>query len=207
MFALLAFGDSITFGTGDTKEGGWAGRLKRDFDKKDYYNAFYNLGIPGDTTTDLLKRFETEAKARIQKRRPDDSFVILLSIGTNNARFLGSLDKPQTRPADFEKSIQQLIKFSKKYTKEVFFIGLVPVDESKTNPYEETYFLNERIALFNSIIEKQCNKENIPFLDLYKEWSKEKCQNLLSDGLHPNAKGYEKMSVSIKKFLEKNGVF
>ncbi|MGM5484950.1 MAG: SGNH/GDSL hydrolase family protein [Nanobdellota archaeon] len=71
MHAVLAFGDSITFGRGVVPSRGWTNSLKEYFESKDFYNVLYNLGIPGDSSTDLLKRFETEAKARIQYYFPD----------------------------------------------------------------------------------------------------------------------------------------
>ena len=41
MHGILCFGDSITFGRGETPNIGWAGRLKKYFESKDFYNVLY----------------------------------------------------------------------------------------------------------------------------------------------------------------------
>ena len=69
MAKILIFGDSIIWGAFDT-EGGWATRLKKYFDenrKEDFNYQVYNLGVSGDTTEDLLDRFEFETKQRINE--------------------------------------------------------------------------------------------------------------------------------------------
>ena len=64
-YTLTVFGDSITFGKGDTLEQGWCGRLKKYFENKGGNHRLYNLGISGETTKDVLERFDVEAKARV----------------------------------------------------------------------------------------------------------------------------------------------
>lgn len=206
MFGILAFGDSIVFGRGNNIDRGWAGRLRKYFEAKDYYNGLYNLGIPGNSTADLLERIETECKARIKIKMPEDKFVILIGIGINDSRLIGKLDNPQTKEDEFKDNILNLINISKKYTKHVVFIGLTPVDESRTKPYEGTYFLNERIEKFNEIIKKSCTKNKILFVDMLNEIKNKKIDfaQLLDDGLHPNARGYEEMHKIIKKSLIEN---
>ena len=84
---LLIFGDSITWGAWD-EEGGWAQRIKSFADKKaatlnyDNYTSVYCLGVSGDNTFDLLKRFETEVRARIDE---EEKTLILIEIGINDS--------------------------------------------------------------------------------------------------------------------------
>ena len=70
---ILIFGDSIIYGAWD-REGGWAARLRKFLDEKtlteeDFYCLVYNLGISGDTTEDLLERFEFETEQRIKEKK------------------------------------------------------------------------------------------------------------------------------------------
>ncbi|MBD3405675.1 MAG: hypothetical protein GF411_06035 [Candidatus Lokiarchaeota archaeon] len=157
MFAICAFGDSIVFGRGDNLDRGWVGRLRKYFEIKDQYNALYNLGIPGNSTTELLDRLDTECKARLKQYHEGDRFVILIGIGINDSRFVGSLDKPQTEKGVFRKNILKIIETAKIYSNEIVFIGLTPVDEKLTNPYEDTFFLNSRIKEFNAVIQDCCS--------------------------------------------------
>ena len=201
MFGISVFGDSITFGRGDNLNGGWCDRLKKYFESKDYYNCLYNLGLCGDTTNNLLDRFDAEAKARIKFIRNQDRQIILFSIGINDSRLLGKEKIPETKIYNFEKNIQTLIDKAKKYSKEIIFIGLTSVDESITIDYEGTIFTNEKVKEFNDKIRELCQKNNIPFFDMFKEFSKLNYKSLLADGLHPNSKGYEEMYKLIKNFL------
>ncbi|MFT4312663.1 MAG: SGNH/GDSL hydrolase family protein [Candidatus Woesearchaeota archaeon] len=206
MFGISVFGDSITFGRGDNSNRGWCGRLQTYFESKNYYNCLYNLGICGNTTQDLLQRFDTEAKARVTFIRDQDRQVILFSIGINDSRLVGEQKIPETKISDFEKNIQVLIDKAKDYTKEILFIGLTPVDESITANYEETTFTNQRIKLFNEKLKELCQKNNIPFFDMFHKFSLLNYQKLLDDGLHPNSQGYEQMYQLIKEFLIDNKI-
>ena len=90
MFGILVCGDSISLGRGESPNIGWVGRLKEYFEAKDQYNSCFNLSIPGDTSTDILIRFETEIKARVKYKRPGDKFVIMLAVGMNDSKSVGS---------------------------------------------------------------------------------------------------------------------
>jgi lysophospholipase L1-like esterase len=195
MKGILCFGDSITFGMGEN--GGWAGRLKKYFEPKGDHNAVYNLGIPGDTTTGLLKRFDKEAGSRVRYCWPGDKYLIVIAVGVNDTRGLNHPDKLQTKPEQFKKNIAKLIKKAKKYTKHIKFVGLTPVDEDITYPYEDTYFLNKRIKEYDKIIKDACRKSKVGYIDLFNQMKK----NLLDDGLHPNSKGFDFIFKIIKKNL------
>ncbi len=206
MYGILCFGDSITFGRGEKSNIGWCGRLKKYFESKDDYNGVYNLGIPGQNSQDLLQRIDIEIKARLRKKRPGDKYLILVGIGANDSKWEGlpEENKPRTDEKKFKENIKELIKKTKKYSAKLAFIGLIPVDESKTLPYENTSFTNKRIVLFNSLVKEVCQKNDILFLNIFDKMENKDHIKLLKDGLHPNSQGYEVMYLEIKEFLEKN---
>src|SRR5256885_14958417 len=80
---IFIFGDSITWGSSD-EEGGWASRVKRYTDKKmpipDYWSPVYVLGIPGDTTEDLLNRFDQEIKVRLTEEDKEEAIMVIFAI-------------------------------------------------------------------------------------------------------------------------------
>lgn len=210
MFGILVFGDSIVQGRGEVPSFGWTGRLKKDFESKDYYNVLYNLGIPGESSTYLLKRFEIEIKNRINYIRDKDKFIILIGIGINDSRGLGLPSNNETPIEQFNKNIKELINIAKKYTSNVALISLTPVDESLVNPYENTYFNNELVCKYNKIILDNVEKAECDFIDVYQYLINLNYEKLLQDGLHPNSEGYKKMFNFIKsklielKYLEDN---
>jgi lysophospholipase L1-like esterase len=208
MKGILCFGDSITFGRGEMPSIGWVGRLKDYFEVKGSHNGVYNLGVPGHTSTDLLKRFDVEIKGRIRIKRPSDEYLILIAIGTNDCKFDGGPEnnKPRTTDDQFKKNIEELIKRANNYQAKLVFIGLPPVDKFRTLPYEETWFEPERVKLFNNLVKELCKENNVLFLDILDVMSKENYPLLLEDGLHPNSKGYQFMYEKIKEFLIKEGL-
>lgn len=200
MDGILCFGDSITFGRG----GGWVGRLKEYFESRGEHNGVYNLGVPGHTSTDLVRRFEVEATSRLRNMREGSKFIILIAIGINDAKWDGvpSDNKPRTTLEHFERNMQTILAKAKSFGVPVVCIGLTPVDESKTLPYEETAFENKRVQLFNDTLRTLAATHDFPFLDMFAAMSCERYQELLADGLHPNAKGYDFMFAYIKDFLQ-----
>jgi len=203
MFGILSFGDSITLGRGESPNIGWAGRLKKDIETQGFHNCLFNLGIPGDTTTTLLKRIETEIKSRIRYNYSGDKYIIMIAIGINDSRGLGSLSTLETKPELFKKNISRLITISKKYTKKVVIVGLTPVNEDFTNPFENTYFSNDLIREYDEILRKSAQKNKNHYINLFNTISRLNYKKLLVDGIHPNKKGYEEIYKIIKKFLLK----
>jgi lysophospholipase L1-like esterase len=90
MATILLFGSSIPYGLKDYSNGGWGTKLRilvdstypKDATGKD--NLLYNLGISGDTTTGVTKRFKSETEVRMRK---DVETVVLFSIGGNDAGY------------------------------------------------------------------------------------------------------------------------
>lgn len=191
---ICIFGDSITWGAYDPQNGGWVNRLRNYFEEQGGDSDVYNLGISGDSTTDLLERIEIEAKSR-------EANMIVFAIGVNDAQFIHSTNSNRISDSDFENNIEKLFEIAKKFTSKIIFIGLTLVDETKTKPVpwntDKTY-TNERIKKFDKIIEIFCSENNLKFIpinDLLKN-------DDLIDGLHPNTQGHIKMFEKIKPEIE-----
>lgn len=206
MNAILIFGASGAFGIGIDPKLGWVGRLKSDFEAKEKYNAVYNLGVPGDTSSDLLKRFETEASARIKKRWPKDKYAIVFSIGTNDSASKEKEGNPINDLNTLSKNMLKLISKAKEFTDRVLVMGLWPVDEERVQPYEAYYFSNERIKNYHEAIKGICNEMNVPFLDKFEELINSDYKQLLLDGLHGTKEGYEKLYCFVKDWLLENKI-
>lgn len=206
MSQILIFGASITYGAWDL-EGGWVARLRKYADQKnltepDYYTLIYNLGISGDNTTDVLRRFEFEVEQRIDE---EEETVVIFSIGTNDAQlFRGKL---RIEPVQYEKNLHKLYSLARKYSSKIIFAGLFPVDETKTCPRpsnKEKFYKNENLERNNEIIKEFCSKNGLLFIDIYNHFAKIKYQELLEDGLHPTTEGHRQMFEMIKDELIKN---
>ena len=207
---ILVFGASITYGAWD-EEGGWTQRLRKFLDKKalenpDLYFRVFNLGIPGNTTEDLLKRFEFES---IQRLRKDEDAVFIFGTGTNDSQFLTSKNALRILPEKFKENIQKLIDIAKKFSSKIVFLESTPVDEKETVPIpwnKDRSCKNENIQRYNEIIKSICKGNRIYFIGTFDEWKRLDYEKLLEDGLHPNSEGHKKIFETVKNFLTQNKI-
>lgn len=212
---ILCFGDSITYGNWDPK-GGWVGQLRDFLDSKSlenysgedlystYYTLTYNLGIPGETSSGLLERFETELAMRYN---PDELNIILIAIGINDSRYYNSLAQYETDIDQFRQNIWDLEEIAKKYTNDVAFIGLTPVDEIRTNPLAweaDATYKNEYIKQYDTVIKEFCESRKIPFIDIFSQMKDMDMMKLSEDGIHPNQEGYRVMKEIIRTAVFEN---
>jgi len=191
---ICIFGDSITWGAYDPKNGGWANRLRNYFEKQGKNVNVYNLGIPGDATIDLLTRIEIEAKSR-------ESNIIIFAIGINDAQFIHSTNSNRISDDDFRTNLERLYEIARKLTSKIIFVGLTSVDESKTKLTSldtDKIYTNENIKRLDQIIKAFCLEKNFKFIPMNDLLN----NNDLVDGLHPNTQGHVKMFGRIKSEIE-----
>jgi acyl-CoA thioesterase I len=190
---ICIFGASSTWGAWDPEKGGWVNRLRLYLESQDSYFELYNLGVSGDTTNEILKRFDVEAEAR----KPD---ILIFSIGDNDAVYIKSQDKHLVPLQKYEENVQILIDKSKKFTDKIFLLGSKGVDESKTTPipWEKDYsYKNEDLMAYNKKTKEIAEKNGIHFLDFFGSLNNED----FDDGLHPNSKGHQKLFLKTKELL------
>lgn len=207
---ILVFGASIVHGYWD-KEGGWVQRLRKFLDEKNltnpnFYCSIYNLGISGNTTEDLLRRFEFETKQRFER---NEGTMFLLSIGINDSIFVHKTKSSKLNPKEFQNNLIKIIKIARKYSQNIIFVGINPVDETKVDPIPwlpKHSYKNKYIREFNDILKSVCNRNKLHFIDIFDKFIKTDYNNLLEDGVHPNSKGHEKIFNIVKDFLVKNKI-
>ncbi|MFA6341036.1 MAG: GDSL-type esterase/lipase family protein [Candidatus Paceibacterota bacterium] len=181
MSNIAIFGDSIAFGLND-EDGGWVERLRRYFHVADKKYEINNFSVSGDDTEELLKRFKTECS--ISK-----TDQIIFAVGINDSLYISF--------EEFKRNLEILIDQAKKFTKDIVFIGLTPVDESKVAPIPwnaEFSYNNKNIRKFNDAIKDIAKKNKLKFIDTLDRLNKDD----LDDGLHPNSIGHQKMFEVIK---------
>ena len=198
-FDILIFGDSITYGAYDTKNGGWVNRLKLFLENdKNYYFNIFNLGIPGNTTINIKERFNYECE---QRYNINSNTIIIFSIGINDSYIINQ--KNNVSLTDFKNNIIDLINMAKIYTKNILFIGLSNVNESQVNPIpwnSNICYLNKEIFKFDKELENICTKNNVNYLNVFKLLE----MNDLQDGLHPNNIGHKKLYKKILHYIQNN---
>ncbi len=185
---ILVFGDSIVHGIGDLRHGGWVKRLSLCLDKDGNYNYdVFNLGVSGEETEDVLKRFVSECKAiHVENKKT----IIIFAIGINDTVIVKG--EGIVTSDKFKDNIKSLIAEAKQFTDNILFVGLTKVDETKVVPLlwnkNKSYF-NKNIIEFDGYIKEICLENMISYTSTYDLLDAED----LADGLHPNENGYEKI--------------
>lgn len=103
--SILAFGDSLTYGTGTSPDKAYPAVLSRLI-KRNVINA----GVPGELSKDGLKRLT----ALLQKHQPE---LVIICHGGND--ILRKLSSSKTKD-----NIQQMILLAKQHNSQVLLIGV-----------------------------------------------------------------------------------
>ena len=205
MSIICVFGDSIVWGASDSEKGGWVERLKV-FMWENYDSDVYNLGVSGEKTPNILKRFESETKARTEE---GEDVILIFAIGINDSYFIHSKNDFMTPPDSFKSNIQGIIERAQKVSPKIIFVGLTPIEESKTTPIPwdtDKSYKNENIKKYNEVINSVCKHKDIPFVEIFDNWMRSDYKNLLEDGLHPNSEGHKKIFETVRDYLIQNKI-
>lgn len=205
---VLSAGDSLTQGVGDSRDqGGYLPYLKTLLEKEKGIQQvdFYNYGVKGNRTTQLLKRLKTpEMKAALQ-----EADMVIITIGGNDIMKvvrdnisnlqLSSFDQEKEA---YRKHLSQIIEaiVDENPGAAIVLVGLY-------NPFSKWFSnikeMDEIVADWNiagqSVIANYPNGYFVPIEDVFLDAN----ENLLyTDNFHPNDKGYELIAERLNKTLE-----
>lgn len=193
---ICIFGDSVVWGAWLPSRVGWA-NLLRNYLEKNFGSTFsvYNLGIDGNTTNDLLLRFDIETKARSPE-------LIIFEIGVNDSCYRETRNKPLVDIDTFKRNIKILINKAKTHTHKITFLGLVKGNDKETMPLPSSStgkcYDKENVVLYDEAIKNVCLEENVDFIDLYSLLDDQD----FVDGLHPNPAGHIKIFEIVRKMFD-----
>ncbi|MBI4708988.1 MAG: hypothetical protein HY764_02145 [Candidatus Portnoybacteria bacterium] len=206
---IFVFGDSITYGSWDAS-GGWVQRLREFLDEENQadpnsYCIVFNLGVPANTSTNLVSRFQTEFSLRKDQNAEK---IAIFFIGINDSRYTQDSGF-QVSTSTFTSNIRKLINQAKGNNAKPIFLSITPVDESKTAPIPwnpNISFTNNNIRQFNKILKSVCNVNGASYIDTYSKFinyaeSGLDYKSLLADGLHPNSEGHRIIYETVRDSL------
>jgi lysophospholipase L1-like esterase/isopentenyldiphosphate isomerase len=193
---ICIFGDSVTWGARLPARVAWSNLLRNylEHNAEDYY-ALYDLGIDGDTSTGLLKRFVVEATAR----QPE---LIILAIGINDSVFRQSEDNSATSLDNFSANLKQLIEQSRQFTNDLIIVGIAKGADRLTMPLPRSTtgksYSKAQTAKYNQVIRQVALSAGVYFVNVETELNDDD----FDDGLHPNANGHQKIFQCLLQVLK-----
>lgn len=201
---ILIFGASITWGAVDVEKGGWVERLKAH-----YFTSFsisrdhiYNAGVSGQTTTDVLRRFQSEARERAHIDPSKN--IILFSVGANDCAFVTERNTFNTPPEQYQGNMEQLITQAKSLAHIVGVTTITPVNEaSSTLDRNGKVRKNEYVDKYNSLLKQSTEELNVDFIDISGRLKENPSGLLSEDGLHPNSAGHQIIFEEVLQYLKR----
>ncbi len=175
---IIAFGDSLTAGYQLPPEESYPAQLEQRMHEAGYSDyRILNMGVSGDTTAGGLRRVDWALS-----QKPE---VVILALGANDG--LRGED-PETTRTNLEAIIQ---KFQAAHVTVLLVGMMVP---RNLGP--------EYITAFEKIYPDLAKKYDLPFMPfLLQDVALEK-DLTISDGMHPNAPGYQIVAENVWKYLE-----
>ena len=203
---ILVFGDSITYGQRDLEMGGWVNRLRLALAHDSSITSchVFNMGISGQSTTEILERLERECAGRVLD---DANNIIVIAAGINDTQILeGEIVNDEEA---FMSNVRSLIEIAKSFTDKVIYLGLTPVDDSRTDPvyWDRTRaWKSELVESYDTIISEICSDMGVRYVYVYDQIDAATNE----DGLHPSEAGHiilaEIMGNVIYDYLKKASV-
>jgi lysophospholipase L1-like esterase len=178
-------GDSFIEGFGDIKNLGWCRRIINIIQNNNpsFQIDYYNLGLRGDTSSQILSRFTRETKTLQLNNKHN---ILILSFGTNDCISVGD-----TQRVTFKKSVdnlKNLIESSKEDFNEVLFI---------TPPFLAIDELNDKLKTLIPLYIETLDTLNINYINLFELLKNNEpwIHDILStDLVHPSDEGYEELT-------------
>lgn len=181
-FRVCFFGDSFVAGTGDAGQAGWVGRVMASAVRAGVTATGYNLGIRGDSFSDVADRLVGEASLRF---RAGDRHVIVLSAGVN--------DTPEGDGfADWQPGavagLDRVADLCARHDWAAFVVGPPLVGDDARNV---------RIGALSDACREACAQRSLTYLDVSSalegdaEWREAVRRG---DGVHPDDSGYQQLA-------------
>ncbi|WLV24313.1 SGNH/GDSL hydrolase family protein [Aciduricibacillus chroicocephali] len=202
---VVALGDSLTQGVGDsTKSGGYIGILDRKVNGDRKKVRFDNFGHAGDRTDQLYRKIQDPKVSTAIA----DSDIVLITIGANdimkivksNITNLNYDDFTEER-GQYEERLQRVFNELQKINPDakIYLLGFY-------NPFLKYFHdipeLNDIVKMWNKTSEMVTEEnENIHYIPTKDLFDKSRGNVFYEDNFHPNDKGYQMMADRVLKYV------
>lgn len=207
---IAALGDSLTEGVGaSNEEGGYIHYLQNDLESLKGVKevTFYNYGIRGHRSSQLLERIqEEEVKDHVSK-----ADLIILTIGGNDVMkvvkdnfFDLNLDLFQEGKVSFEDNLNKIMKAVRHINPDavILLIGLYnPFSQLFANIDEFNQILTDWNEAGQNVVAQYNNSYFVEIEDIFADAG---IELLYEDLFHPNDKGYQLIADRVFEAITKD---
>lgn len=177
---LSVLGDGFVCGQGVAPLQGWASQLMIQTVSDLGPVNVYNLGIPGELSTQVVARLRELAPRRLKGE--DNRLVFSFGL-QDTAEHEG---RPMLSNQASTDALKQLIVKTRPHFK-LLMIGMPPVYDPQRNSW---------VKRLNSLQHDLCQKAHVPFIDLFSALADDvqyKRSLLATDRVHPDSRGHQKI--------------
>ena len=176
-FQIVGFGDSLMAGYQLNTGEGFPEQLESALKERGYDISVTNAGVSGDTTSGGLSRLDWSV--------PEGTDLVVLELGAND--MLRGLMPEMT-----EQNLEKMIVRLKERGISILLIGM----------YAAPNLGSDYIRRFDAIYPRLAEKHGLPLVPFFLDGVITDANLLLSDGMHPNAKGVDRMVQTVLPVLE-----
>lgn len=171
---LCFVGDSFVAGLGDPKALGWVSRVVARTPHSGIDLASYNLGIRGQSSTDVLSRWQNECEPRWEKA---NERRLVVSVGLND--IAQGLTTARSRL-----NLANILDDASSSAISSYVVGPAPTIDAETN---------DRLQVLVDAQADVCSRRGVTYVDCFRpllghdQWHADLASG---DGIHPGQAGY-----------------
>lgn len=173
---VCVVGDDLVAGVGDPRALGWVGRVAARTARTEVETSVFPLGVPGETTAELLSRWREETARRFGDSAPDDCRIVV-GLGREDVYQLVSLPRSRLNLANvLDECAQRPVK--------AMVVGPPPGPDER---------LNAKLGELSGAFADVCQRRRVPYIDTFtpllthEDWLTDLAAG---DGRHPGQAGY-----------------
>jgi lysophospholipase L1-like esterase len=184
---ICFFGDSIVHGTKDPTTLGWPGRLCAGAIDAGHDITMYNLGVRGETSEGVRRRWRDEAERRIS---PEMSGALAFAFGLNDS-LVDRDGSWRVKTHRIRENARAVLSDAGRWLP-TLMIGPAPVDDTRMPPQPADAVRwatdNERIRSVSEILADVATEADVPYLDVFGSFvgdGRWQAAITASDSIHP----------------------
>jgi len=199
LHSLRGSGDNDLWIIGDSRAEQWNASFLRPIKTN-----VYNLGIAGQSTKQVLERFEDNLETHCPK-------YVVIQVGINDLKNIGILDGERIAVDCLENTVR-IVDLCKRRGIIAIYTSIFPVGTVSLlrKPFWDES-IRDSIRHVNMKVKEYCFDKGIYYFDSYSILSDDENQDIVKpeyqrDFLHINREGYKLLSAKLSVFLSDNSI-